>query len=128
MACREVLAIVDARMGEIYWGHYRLGGKQTMELIGAELLCNPSSVPQLIESITEPADAVFAVGSGCMYQNEISTANCLISNWAPGVAATAKEIIQLALVSYENGTVYSAEEAIPVYLRETVNWQKLPGR
>lgn len=128
MACREVVTAVDARMGEIYWAHYRLGPKQTMELVGTELLCSPSSIPQTFESDPRLAGSVLAVGNGCCYQNEISAANPFISNWAPDVVASAKEIAQLALVCYENGELCSADGAIPVYLREKVNWQKLPGR
>lgn len=127
MACREVITAVDARMGEIYWAHYQLGNNQIMGLAGTELLCSPSSIPQ-VESNASLAGSVFAVGNGCRYQSEISAANPTISNWEPDVVASAKAIAQLALARYENGELCSADEAIPVYLREKVNWQKLPGR
>ncbi|MBL4608759.1 MAG: tRNA (adenosine(37)-N6)-threonylcarbamoyltransferase complex dimerization subunit type 1 TsaB [Pseudomonadales bacterium] len=124
----DVVTAVDARMGEIYWAHYRLGDKKTMELLGAEVLCSPSSTPRISESTTIIPGSVLAIGSGCLYQNDIAAANPEISHWAPDIMASAKDVIQLALVCYENGDVRAAHEAIPVYLREKVNWKKLPGR
>ena len=125
--CSEVLTAVDARMGEIYWAHYRLDNKKIMRLIGDESLCLPSKVPDIFDSKSVQVYDLLAVGSGYCYQADFSF-NTSSVNWAPEISASAKEIVKLAAVAYEAGRLLPAEQAIPVYLRETVNWKKLPGR
>ena len=125
--CTDVLTIVDARMGEVYWAHYQLK-EQVMRLIGDECLCFPSKTPVIPEDIKGKRTTLMAVGNAYVYEEELATANHLQLEWPRNISATAKDIAKLALVSFEAGDIYPAEQAIPVYLRETVNWKKLPGR
>ena len=125
--CNDVLTIVDARMGEVYWAHYRLN-EQVMRLIGDECLCLPSKTPVIKEDLKGELTTLMVVGNAYAYQEELASVNRLQLEWPRNNSATAKDIAGLALVSFEAGDIYPAEKAIPVYLRETVNWKKLPGR
>lgn len=125
--CTEVLTIVDARMGEIYWAHYK-PKERIMRLIGNECLCLPSKAPVIQEYLTGKCTTLMVVGNAYAYEEELASANNLQLEWMRNISATAKDVAKLALVSFEAGDIYPAEKAIPVYLRETVNWKKLPGR
>lgn len=124
----EVITISDAKMGEVYWAHYKLNETKQMTAQGDELLCSPSTLPIFSEERIAEKRGALVVGDGHIYQSEVMTRNPLLVDWEKDITASAKDVLQLAMFAYDLGQLYEAEFAIPVYLREEVNWKKLPGR
>ncbi len=129
----RIATAIDARMDEVYWGAFEVNGTQVITL-QAETVCKPELV-QLPES-TESGDAGLAdttgfvgVGSGWQFEGRMPDAvqrNVTITD--SSLLAKAEYIARLAESKYAAGEMVSAEQAIPVYLRDSVAWKKLPGR
>jgi tRNA threonylcarbamoyladenosine biosynthesis protein TsaB len=113
---QKVLAALDARMQEIYWGAYACGDSGLVELVGKEQVCAPQQVhrPQ--------GTAWVGAGSGWeTYADELAAACALapddvISDQIPHAA----DVATLALGLFEQGKALPPEQAIPVYLRDKV--------
>lgn len=108
----QVLAAIDARMGEVYWGQYqRDSAEGILTLLGSEQVIPPETVSSKFES-------AIAAGTGWgQYAEQLSAAIdyptiAQFSECYP--VATA--LIKLA----QSETPRSAESAIPVYLRNQV--------
>lgn len=107
-----VAACLDARMGEVYLGMFRLDAQGMPEALGAELLCAPEDAgPAAL-----PVDC--AVGSGWSRYAEVlhgvlGTPARLMADLHPGAA----EVARLAAVS---PVALDPTEAGPVYLRREV--------
>lgn len=112
-----LLPALDARMDELYWGHYRyLNG--FAELIAEDSLRSPESI-----HIAAEEDAVFGFGSGWVYAPRFAH-GLPSANVNAEVYPRAQAVLKLAVRAFERGDYMSAEQAQPVYLRETVAWQK----
>lgn len=118
----QVVAVMDARMGEVYWGSYCLNKAGLMVLKGREVVCAPAEVPKL------DGAGFVAAGNGACYQHEIQAINPMIHSWLPSCFATAQDVAILAKAAYVKGDLLIADQAQPVYLREKISWKKLPGR
>ena len=112
--CEQVLAVIDARMGEVYWGYYQLDNGR-MCLQGAEAV-SP------VDAIVEQAGEWLAVGSGCQtYREELSMltgVSCLNAEREDYPRAAA--LLALARFDWEDKNLLSAEQAQPIYLRDNV--------
>ncbi len=110
-ASRYVLASLDARMDEIYWGSYGLNG-ELMRLIDMEIV----SAPQLV-SAPDSGTAWAGIGSGWLYQERISPS---VVRCDVDVYPHAEDIAVLAAQNFADGETVSADKAMPVYLRNKV--------
>lgn len=119
---KQVVTVMDARMGEVYWASYCLNKAGLMVLNGRELVCAPAEIPKL-----DVTDFV-AAGDGVCYQHEIQAVNPMIHSWLTDCFATAQDVVTLAKAAYAKGDLLIADYAQPVYLKEEINWKKLPGR
>ena len=112
----QVLAAIDARMKEVYWGAYQWNQNGQIVLLGEECVVTPDKAP-----IPEEGEWVTA-GTGWGSYGEVMKPalgdRCITS--LDECFPTAEAIAKLAIVAYENGEVVSAAEAIPVYLRDNV--------
>lgn len=116
-ATADLLATFDARMDEIYWACYRLENG-VLQSLGEERLSAPEQV--IVPAGNRP---VAALGSGWSYSERIPGAGSVTiadATLLPGASAVAT----LASTAYQQGGALPAEQAIPVYLRDTVAWQK----
>ena len=111
-----ILAVIDARMGEIYAGTFRRTRDGLVEPIGAE------SVGAAAALVLPAAAAWNVVGSGWTgYRDVLSTRLP-----APPVHADAAcfpqaaDVARLALPLAQAGTTVAPEHALPVYLRDKV--------
>ncbi|TVP58755.1 MAG: tRNA (adenosine(37)-N6)-threonylcarbamoyltransferase complex dimerization subunit type 1 TsaB [Halomonadaceae bacterium] len=134
---RQVAVAFDARMDQVYWGafHCSPGGETgpVVTALGEERVC-------AAEAVTLPgAEAVpgvsvtgswFAAGSGWQaYPDRLKTALSTPMEQIDGTLnPLARDILLLALEKYQAGLVVAPEQAEPVYLRNEISWQKLPGR
>ena len=124
-ACDElglshVLAALDARMHEVYWGAYSCSGDGIVHLQDEEGVYTPDRVPM-------PMSAQWAgVGSGW-----VSYGTALHTRLAGLVTAThaqrhprARDVARLGAYGLQHKQAVSAEQALPVYIRNGVTWKK----
>ena len=110
----KVAVAVDARMTECYWGCFRIRDG-IPHLSGLETIGSPADLPALDGS------GWFGTGTGWESYSELA------SRYAQGLAGIdggllpeARDLIESARLSYDQGKVMAPEEALPVYLRERV--------
>lgn len=111
----QVLAGLDARMNEVYWGQYVLQDG-LMQLQGEELVCAAADAP------VPGADDWFAIGHGWS-----AYADVLQGRFAGKLAGidtaslpAAEFMLPLAVAEWRMGRVVMPEEAQPVYLRNKI--------
>ncbi len=119
---RRVLAALDARMGEVYWCAYQRVLSGLVEPAGPELACSPDRVP------LPPDDGWVGAGSGWERHGAVllSRVSSAVERWLPGYHPRASAIAALAADAFHRGKAVSAEEALPVYLRDDVVQRKRP--
>jgi len=120
--CSHVVTAIDARMDEVYWGAFEVKDGQVSAL-QAEQVCKP-------ETVNLPESQTFSgVGTGWGFLSRMSDA---VQNSVTVTDATllakAEYIARIAESKYSENDLVPADQAIPVYLRDTVTWKKLPGR
>lgn len=102
----EVLAVLDARMGEVYWARYRrdAGGWQ---VLAAPALCAPAAVP--------PRGAATACGNGfTAYPDAFEDATHI------DIMPHAGAVAELAAIDFAAGRAIAAADAQPIYLRNKI--------
>jgi tRNA threonylcarbamoyladenosine biosynthesis protein TsaB len=116
-ACREktgagdVLCILDARMGEVYWAqfHHGPGGWQT---VVAPRLSSPADV------VAE--GRVLACGNGLSAYADAFAARDFMEGAQPGIMPHAAQVAVLSRLALARGEALHASAAQPVYLRNKV--------
>jgi len=119
-ACREqsgadeVMAVLDARMGEVYWARYRHEGVW-------RTVHEPSvSAPAAIDVAGTP---VFC-GNGltlCAENDWAAAARAAQPpRWLPAIMPHASQIARLGLQALAQGRLLAARDAYPLYLRDKV--------
>ena len=111
----HILAAIDARMGEVYWGTYGVEGG-LVALLGAESVSKP-------EAVTPATDqTLYGVGTGWRTYKDV-----LGKRLGPRLAGCdgdrypdARHILPLAAREFESGRTVPAAQALPVYLRNQV--------
>lgn len=117
-----VLAAIDARMGEIYWGIYKKGASG-VELVADEIV---TTIDQLVLPAGLEISAFAGAGTGWGEYTESLQQKCGISGaliWGDFLPA-ASDIVTLAAVDFAAGKAISAHQAQPVYLRDDVAKKK----
>jgi tRNA threonylcarbamoyladenosine biosynthesis protein TsaB len=112
----RVMAALDARMAEVYWGLYARCPDGLPRLQGEECVCAPQAVAM-------PERGVWiAAGSGwASYREELlELAGQRVNLLLPGMEPRAGDLVHLAVQGYRQGEILRPEEAVPVYLRDTV--------
>lgn len=115
-ACREqsgaadVLAILDARMGEVYWAQYRYVDE--WQVVVQPTLSLPSAVL--------PQGDVVACGNGLSAYAAEFEAHMFVQNSIPHNMPHAEQVARLALVAFKSGHTVAARDAQPFYLRNKV--------
>jgi tRNA threonylcarbamoyladenosine biosynthesis protein TsaB len=117
-ACRartgatEVLAVLDARMGEVYWAQYRWTG--AWQIVRAPALCAPGDVAP------DPVAGLVACGNGFAAYPE-AFADAPFAAGAHGdILPHAREFAVLGVAALAAGRAVPADEAQPLYLRNKV--------
>jgi tRNA threonylcarbamoyladenosine biosynthesis protein TsaB len=115
----RILVCMDARMGEVYWGAYSASASEVR--------------PLTEESVTAP-EAVgipdknlwFGAGAGFMAyaQTLQERLSADLSGVDAGMLPAASDVALLAAQAYVRGEYLSAEQALPVYIRDRVAWPK----
>lgn len=100
---------LDARMGEVYWGEFRLGEHGLVVAQGEEYVLPPGAVP------LPATDGWLALGSGWGVAGMPAAAHPQLD-----CEPVARAMLPLALRDWQAGASVSAETAAPVYLRNRV--------
>jgi tRNA threonylcarbamoyladenosine biosynthesis protein TsaB len=111
-----VLAALDARMQEVYFGAFRMAADGLMVAAGEEVVCAPAGVP------VPPAADWYAAGDGWCAHGEPLRARLPFK--LAGLMDTARphaaDVARLAAVVLSRGGALAPEQAAPVYLRNHV--------
>ena len=113
---KRILAAIDARMGEVYWGVYARDECGLARSVEAERVIKP-------QLITVPAGTQwYGVGSGWKAYSATLVAHigACLEGYDGASLPSARFMIPLARAAYAKGEVVSAEQALPVYLRDDV--------
>ncbi|TGO03277.1 glycoprotease [Candidatus Thiomargarita nelsonii] len=106
----KVLAAIDARMSEIYWGCYIIDKQGIMRLEGIENVGAPDKIN------LASREQWYGVGSAwTLYAEKLG-----VQHYQGDRYPQARAMIPLALAAFFEGQVVSAENALPVYLRNQV--------
>lgn len=122
----QVLAALDARMNEVYVVPYRVEKLGVITPLGAELVCSPQNVAERYENLL--GEPLVGAGSGWCYSDVFLQRFSGLSGFQADVMIEATDVLYLAQPLFEAGQTVIAEKALPVYLRESITWKKLPGR
>lgn len=121
----HVATAIDARMSEVYWGRYRREDNGNWSEVDQECVIAPS----LLADSTGSDDLLWGcAGTGWAAYEEELRALPLSREFSDVLYPDAQDIAFLAKFEWDKGNTVSAEQASPVYLRDTVAWKKLPGR
>ncbi|HEJ9056339.1 tRNA (adenosine(37)-N6)-threonylcarbamoyltransferase complex dimerization subunit type 1 TsaB [Serratia fonticola] len=122
---QRVLAAIDARMGEVYWGQFerQLDG-QWLESAGEAVL----SPQQALERAQHLQGDWAHVGTGWQTYPDLVAGSSLNVTDGKMLLPQAEDMLPLALQAWQQGLAVNVENAEPTYLRNEVTWKKLPGR
>ena len=121
----HILATIDARMDEVYWGAYVLDDSESdsvsWKILNEECVISPEEI-NLSELLTEKTNVWTGAGSGWKNYSARILANddFSLEEMLPDCLPGAEQIAILAVNDLNMGKTVSAAEAIPVYLRNNV--------
>ncbi|WP_199609079.1 tRNA (adenosine(37)-N6)-threonylcarbamoyltransferase complex dimerization subunit type 1 TsaB [Flocculibacter collagenilyticus] len=131
-----IISVIDARMGEVYIAIYQTQNGLA-QLKGEERVLKPEQAAEFIKQAThvQAGDApkqsdikLVGVGSGWAPYGEILSQDIHISTLSEVEFPNAEYMLPIIEQEFANGNIVSAEDAQPVYVRDTVTWKKLPGK
>ena len=116
LACRQqtgatdVLAVLDARMGEVYWAQYH-----GAHVLAGPALCAPADVAPV------PVDGVLtACGNGFAAYPDAFEGRAYAAGAHSTIMPHAQQVAELALAALAAGRAVPAAEAQPLYLRNKI--------
>ena len=122
-ACRaqggadEVLAVLDARMGEVYWAQYRHAGGG-WQVVVPPTLSSPDAVqPILADGL---ARNVAACGNGFTAYPEAFAGKAFARDADTAIVPHARDMAALGAVALAAGQGLPADQAQPLYLRNKI--------
>lgn len=124
LGATKVLAAIDARMAEVYWGQYAFDNNK-WQLVGSEKVQAPSSI---VETLALDTSIWTQVGTGWDAYSEEFTQLSSQTKTSEILYPQAQDIVVLAAEEFKNGNFVPANMASPSYLRDKVTWKKLPGK
>ncbi|MCV9877315.1 tRNA (adenosine(37)-N6)-threonylcarbamoyltransferase complex dimerization subunit type 1 TsaB [Brenneria izbisi] len=121
----QVLAAIDARMGEVYWAQYLRNADGVWQGDASETVLTPLQAQTLTAALQgEWATA----GTGWQTYPDLVDHAALILRDGDMLLPRAEDMLPLAYRQWQAGQAVSVELAQPRYLRNDVAWKKLPGR
>jgi tRNA threonylcarbamoyladenosine biosynthesis protein TsaB len=115
-ACRrehgvaDVLSVLDARMGEVYWAQYRFDG--LWREVVAPSLSNAQAVA--------PQGKVVACGNGLEAYAQAFAGADFLPGALTRIVPHARDVARLAQALFASGAAVAARDAQPLYLRNKV--------
>jgi tRNA threonylcarbamoyladenosine biosynthesis protein TsaB len=113
-----VLAVMDARINEVYCGGYRAGPGGGLQGCLPERVCGPGEIELPAGS---HAGEWTGAGSGFdAYRELLAVKPASLESVYPSLLPDALDVATLAVGAFERGEAVSADQALPVYLRDQV--------
>jgi tRNA threonylcarbamoyladenosine biosynthesis protein TsaB len=116
----NLLPAFDARMGELYWGAYRIGSDELVKPLFEEQVATA-------DLVRLPLDQEwYGVGSGWgAYSVQLGERlGQSLLGYKSEIYCSARDVASLAAADFNAGLAVSAELALPVYLRNEVAHKK----
>ena len=117
----KVLAAFDARLNQVYWGAYIRNAQGIAELSGIERVLTPKNIPV-------PVDAGWTgAGSGWdqYSQTLMERFKDHVLEWRAQCFPRARFVARLGALQHAQGGALTAEQALPVYLRDEIASKQL---
>ena len=125
----QVIAAIDARMSEVYNGYFELESMSDSISIMQEKITEAVTPPNAVaERLKQVTGASYGVGTGWEAYKEALTELKTNQGEPKVLFPHAEAMLEIGIAAFKRGEGISAEEAQPVYVRDTVSWKKLPGR
>ena len=121
-AVERVLVCTDARMHEVYWGCFERTADGFARPWGEERVTSPKDVtlpPPWVAAPGAVPGRMAGVGSGFTAYRQLPEA-LQLDAILEGLLPRAAEVARLAAGEVAAGRIFSAEQALPVYLRDDV--------
>lgn len=106
----QVTAVLDARMREVYMASFTLDENNIMQLVDEEKLLDYEQAAKYQKFTLIGSGAALVKSDTTQYQS---------------ITATSEDIAVIARISAQNQQWVSADQALPVYLRDDA-WKKIP--
>lgn len=116
---QSIVVALDARMDEVYWGVFQ-SETNGVEPISREYVMAPDELPKQV-SIQSLNSHYVGIGSGWHYPAMQGLGAGLI---VTDVYPHAADVALIAAKLWDDGVTVNALDAQPVYLRDSVSWQK----
>lgn len=125
---KQVIAAIDARMAEVYLAAFALDSQGLMQPQTTEIACKPAALPAAVMQLAFAPSAV-GVGTGWQtYAEQLSASLPAIQILPQQLYPSAQYMLPFAKAAWLAQQFVAPELAEPVYVRDEVTWQKLPGR
>ncbi|MCP1065188.1 tRNA (adenosine(37)-N6)-threonylcarbamoyltransferase complex dimerization subunit type 1 TsaB [Serratia symbiotica] len=121
----RVLAAIDARMGEVYWGQFERQQDGRWHESEGEGGISPA---QALERAHGLHGNWACVGTGWQTYPDLVSRSALSVRDGQMLLPQAEDMLPLALLAWQQGLAVAVENAEPTYLRNEVTWKKRPGR
>ncbi len=123
-AAINVLALMDARMNELYAGVYKLDPQlQLMQALQKDQLC-PQDI--CLEQLCGTANEhLYAVGHGLKLQDKLDHSIAQLAQQEPEQILLASSLLPMAKYLLAQGQVLKPEDVELVYLREQSHWKTI---
>ncbi|XPF93949.1 tRNA (adenosine(37)-N6)-threonylcarbamoyltransferase complex dimerization subunit type 1 TsaB [Colwellia sp. RE-S-Sl-9] len=126
----RVISAIDARMSEVYTGYYEADDNNIMQPKTAERVLPPATVKQYyIDTVSlDMNNLPYGVGTGWeAYKADLEQLKH--NEGEPELLFPhAQAMLLIGAVAFSQNKGVAAENAQPVYVRDTVSWKKLPGK
>lgn len=113
----DVIALIDARMGQVYHGYFKVEGGNSPVLQMEETVCDPSALP------VPDTDKLIVAGSGWdSYADTLSErlSGKLQFESIEGEYPHAADVVRIAAREFLHGQAREAGHALPHYVRNNV--------
>jgi tRNA threonylcarbamoyladenosine biosynthesis protein TsaB len=119
---QQVLAGFDARLQEVYWSACRLNEHEIMVAIDDEQVCRPEEVP------VPDSGSWLGLGSAWLTYSEVLAPRLgeYCQQWLDDRGPHAHDIAMLGHQAFLAGRAVTAEQVLPVYLRNNVARKSQP--
>ncbi|TGD74675.1 tRNA (adenosine(37)-N6)-threonylcarbamoyltransferase complex dimerization subunit type 1 TsaB [Mangrovimicrobium sediminis] len=118
---QRVASLIDARINEVYCALFQVESGQLVQC-GPAQACPPSALV-----LPDAMPPVVAVGSGAAYLDKAPAAfRAKLEHIDTTLLPRARDLLPLAERALAAGQVQDAMQVRPVYVRDEINWKKIP--